>query len=180
MSMSWTTWLRAFRQASPHRPSWINIETGEVKRFNPRKLGRAKYEALEERLYDEQGWVEVPYAESDDEFADMMSFAASPDAGKASKHLIFALQAPKPFRGFRTTLEQHQSAAAMWDANRLREAEHRLVAFCRAYDIHLDSERFQHVMQEQLSWNDEEDAAPATTLVTYSNSRSDGADEPND
>jgi len=156
MNISWAAWARAFREASPHKSSWVNLITGEVKRFNPRKLGEERVLALESALYDEEGWVEIPYAESDDEYHDMRAFAASPEAGRGSRDLIMALGDDKPFRRFREALRKHDDARGAWFENRRREAELRLVAFCIAMELEFDHPQYHRRLAELRSFDEEE------------------------
>ena len=148
MGISWRAWLRAFREASPHSPAWVNVRTGEVKRFKPRKLAPEELEALEGSLYEDEDWVEVPYAESDDEFKDMQAFAMSAEAGGAGLRLLASLGGEKPFRAFRKLLGEDPAVAAAWHANRIGEAEARLWSFCKAYGIVLDHPQFARFSEE--------------------------------
>ncbi|MFT5431836.1 MAG: hypothetical protein ACI9OJ_002534 [Myxococcota bacterium] len=159
MKISWAAWTRAFREASPHQSSWINIQTGDAKRFNPRKLGADRVAELEEALYDEEGWVEIPYAESDDEYQDMRAFATSPECGRAGRDLIMGLADEKPFRSFRVALKNHKPAKAAWFENRRKEAELRLVAFCRAFEIALKHPEYLKRVAEVEAAELEEDGA---------------------
>ncbi len=148
MSFPWAAWRRAFLQASPHSSSWVHLGTLEVKRFNPRRLGAKKAAAAEEAMYADEQWVEVPYAESDDDYNDMRAFSTSPACGKASRDLLMALADPKPFRAFRVALKQHETAAKAWHDNRLAEADKRLWAFCRAYELSPDHPQFRRLDAE--------------------------------
>ena len=148
MGISWRAWLRAFREASPHSPAWVNVRTGEVKRYKPRKLSPDELEALEASLYEDEDWAEVPYAESDDEYRDMQAFAMSAEAGSAGLRLLAGLAGDKPFRAFRKLLGEDATAAAAWHANRVGEAEARLWAFCKAYGIVLDHPQFERFSVE--------------------------------
>ncbi len=145
MKFPWAAWRRAFLQASPHNISWVHLATFEVKRFNPRRLGPKRAAAAEEALYADPGWVEVPYTESDDEYSDMRAFAASTAAGRASRDLIMALAEPKPFRAFRTAMKTHPDAADAWQAFRENEADKRLWAFCKAYELEPDHPQFRRL-----------------------------------
>ena len=146
-SIPWDAWVDAFRRASPHNATWVHLARFDVKRFNPRRTRPGRLAALEEALYSDESWVEVPYSESDEEFQDMRAFAASTEAGKASRDLIFALAESKPFRAFRTTmsLPKYERVARRWDQNRRDEAERRLYWFCRAYDLPVDHLRFKEL-----------------------------------
>ena len=132
--------------------------TGEVKRLNPRKLGEERLLQVEEQLYADDAWVEVPYAESDDEFHDMRLFATSPACGKASRDLLMALGESKPFRRFREALKKHPAAMDAWWENRRREAELRLVAFCQAMELSMDHPQFQRRLDELAAIDAELDA----------------------
>lgn len=123
MSFPWKAWLRAFREASPHRPRWVHLGTGEVKWSE------------DEGIFDDESWVEVPWAESDDEFQQMREFSASPEAGKGSRDLLIALADPKPFRAFRAALKKHPAVADVWHDSRWAEAEERMRAFCEALEV---------------------------------------------
>ncbi len=130
---------------------WVHLDTLEVKQFNPRRLGEERVAELQEALYDDPRWVEVPYAESDDEYQDMRAFAVTPAAGKGSRDLLMALAEDKPFRAFRTALKQYPEAQKAWRDGRWSEAERRLFAFCRAMSIEPDTPRFAEIESELLA-----------------------------
>lgn len=148
-SIPWDAWVDAFRRVLLYNVIWVHIIRYEVKRFNPRRMRAGRMAALEDELYSDEDWVEVPYSESDEEYRDMRGFAASTEAGKASRDLIFALADPKPFRAFRTTMaeEKYERIARRWDNNRRSEAEQRLYWFCRAYELPVDHPRFTELAE---------------------------------
>jgi len=151
MDVPWKAWLRAFREANPHQVSWIHVGSGEVRRYNPRRSSRRKLERLEAELYSDEQWVEVPYAESDDEYMAMRLFAASPEAGRASKHLLFALEEEKPFRAFRDALKNAPAVEARWQHQRTEEAARRLWAICVAYELPCDHPHFLRIAAQEAA-----------------------------
>lgn len=164
MNLPWKAWLRAFREASPHNVSWVNLETGDVRRYNPRRTNKKKLATIEGELYGDEAWVEVPYAESDDEFEEMRRFAVTPGAGRGSRDLLFALADDKPFRAFRDALKKHPDAAEGWHLSRVQEAERRLWAFCKAWELETDHPAFARIDVEEQAWDESEaDDQPGLT-----------------
>lgn len=147
MAIDWERWVQAFADTTPHKVVWVHLESGEVQKYNPRRLSRDKRERIEESLYSDERWVEVPYPESDDEYKWMREFAVTPEAGKGSRDLLIALAQDKPFRQFREALKRHPKAAAAWKERRQREAEARLWTFCQAWDLSPDHSRFRELSE---------------------------------
>ncbi len=145
MAIDWEHWARAFADTTPHEVVWVHLESGEVRKYNPRRLSGDKRERIEEKLYSDERWVEVPYPESDAEYQWMREFAVSPEAGKGSRDLLMALADEKPFRQFRVALKKHPKAAAAWKKRRRYEAEARLWTFCQAWSLTLDHPRYREL-----------------------------------
>lgn len=157
----WDRLVAAFRDATMVDTYYLNTRTGKILYHNPKKLGGARAEKIEARVFEEEDWVELPFQESDDEFAAMEAFAGSAEAGRARGELQAALAGEKPFRRFRETLRQHPEAMSAWDQTRLREALDRLVDFCEAMEIEIDHPAFGAL---QSAARGDGSVAPAASL----------------
>ncbi|MFT7623615.1 MAG: hypothetical protein ACI9WU_002798 [Myxococcota bacterium] len=111
---------------------------------------------MQEELYDDPSWVEVPYAESDDEYKDMRAFSVTVQAGKLSRDLLLAVGSDKPFREFRDALKSDSDVRSAWSRNRWMEAERRMFSFLRAMGIEPDEPRFAEIEQELLAEQDQD------------------------
>ncbi|MCB9738152.1 MAG: hypothetical protein H6747_02715 [Deltaproteobacteria bacterium] len=118
--------LDLFVRASPHRHTHWNPETGETFSVRGRKGAAEAVEAFEERLFEEEAWIEVPWLESDDAFAMMQAFASELAPGRGRAVLLAALQTDKPFRAFRAALASRPGLLRRFRAVELEEAAERL------------------------------------------------------
>lgn len=157
----WDRLVAAFRDATMVDTYYLNLRTGHVLFHNPRKIGAARAQKVEDRVFAEEDWVELPFLESDEEFAAMEAFAGSDDAGAAGVELTAALQGEKPFRRFRETLRLHPAVAEAWEQQRLRDAMDRLVEFCDAMEVAIDHPAFDAL---HAAATGEGTVAPAASL----------------
>mgnify|MGYP006928202227 CR=1 FL=1 len=145
--------LLLFANASPMTASHWNVLTGATFAVRNSRRSRAAVEAFEERLFEEDGWHEVPFQESDDAFAMMNEFADSLRPGKGRTALRNALSDDKPFRRFRAELGRFAGIARRYRELVAEESAARLVVFCLANDLTLDDPRFAKLsrqLQKQL------------------------------
>lgn len=161
LNTDWDRLVAAFRDATMVDTYYLNTRTGKLLYHNPRKLGAARAQKVEERVFEEEDWIEIPYVESDEEFAAMEAFASSGAAGEAREALRSAITSDKPFRRFREALRQAPGAAAAWEEERLRAALDRLVDFCEALEIEIDHPAFAALRSAARG---EATLAPASSL----------------
>ncbi len=154
--------LDFFAQASPHSASHWNVETGELFSVRGRRGSRAAVEAFEERLFDEEGWVEVPWLESDDAFAMMEAFVASLAPGRGRLVLQQALASDKPFRAFRAAIASRPGLLRRFRQVELEEASERLCQVAVGLELELPhpalAER-QAAIRAEIEASEAEDAA---------------------
>lgn len=153
--------LQLFLQTHPHRPCYWNPLTGELFAPPAGAKGAAAREAFELRLLDEDGWLELPWQESDDAYTQARNFTAQLKPGKGRAELSKALGQPKPFRAFRAVLGRHPGLARRWDAEATAEALARMVECCVAHDVTLADPRFASA---QEAW---EAAQACATPITF-------------
>ncbi|MCO4761597.1 MAG: hypothetical protein KC502_08845 [Myxococcales bacterium] len=139
----WSAIVALFRDATPMTCSHWNSQTGDVFRVRSSRRQRALVEAFEERLFDEEGWCEVPFMESDDAFALMGDFAGDLAPGKGRSELLAALAQDKPFRGFRQILKKRPGLDRRWRKVADEEAAVRLVMFCLAQGLVMNHPEFR-------------------------------------
>lgn len=160
--------LDFFVQASPHSASHWNVETGELFSVRGRRGNRAAVEAFEERLFDEEGWVEVPWLESDDAFAMMEAFVASLAPGRGRTALQQALATDKPFRAFRAAIASRPGLLRRFRQVELEEASERLCQVAVGLDVELPypalAER-QAAIRAEIEAAEDSDAAQGRVAV---------------
>lgn len=93
-------------------------------------------------MLEEEGWIEIPWQESDDAYAQARQFVTRLKPGNGRTALSKALDTPKPFRAFRAVLGKHPGLARRWEAEATAEALARMVECCVAHDVALDDPRF--------------------------------------
>lgn len=155
----WDRLVVAFRDATMVDTYYLNTRTGHILYHNPKKLGAARAQRIETRVFEEEDWVELPFLESDDEFAAMEAFAEA--AGRSGAELREALAGEKPFRRFREVLRQQPDVMSAWEQERLRAALDRVIEFCEAMEIEIDHPAFAAL---QSAARGEGTVAPADTL----------------
>lgn len=138
----WARLVKLFAEASPMRMGHWNPRTGEVFVAPRRKKNRAIADAFELRLLDEEGWLEVPFLESDDAFALAVNWAQSLDPGKGKSAVTQALAQEKPFRQLRVVLGQMIGLERRYEKAVREEAEARLVELCVSMGLTLAHPRF--------------------------------------
>ena len=138
----WLQLVTLFAQASPLRMGHWNPQTGETFVAPRRKNSRAIAEAFELRLLQEDGWLEVPFLESDEAFALAVSWAQSLDPGRGKAAVTHALAQDKPFRHLRTVLGEMVGLQRRYDRAVREEAEGRLVELCVGLGLTLAHPRF--------------------------------------
>ncbi len=138
----WPLLVKLFAEASPLRMGHWNPQTGETFAAPRRKNGRAIAEAFELRLLEEDGWIEVPFLESDEAFALAVSWAQSLDPGRGKAAVTQALGQPKPFRQLRVVLGQMVGLQRRYEKAVREEAEARLVELCVGLGLTLPHPRF--------------------------------------
>lgn len=143
----WAALVQLFADASPMRMGHWNPLTGEVfvlprgkKAHSP--AAKAAKEAFELRLLSEDGWLEVPFQESDDAFDLAVRWAESLEAGRGKVEVMSALQQDKPFRQLRIVLGQRPGLARRYERVQVEEAEGRLVELCVGMGLRLPGARF--------------------------------------
>ena len=134
--------IALFRDASPMTASHWNVVTGEIFAVKNSRRSRVAVETFEERLFDEEGWHEVPFQESDDAYQMMAAFADELRPGKGRTALLRAVESDKPFRAFRVVCNRYPSLQRRWRRSQDDEALARLVGFCLANELWLDDARF--------------------------------------
>lgn len=139
--------LAAFVATHPHRPCHWNPSTGELFAPPAGPKGAAAREAFELRLLQEDGWIELPWQESDDAYAQARQFVAQLKPGKGRAELARALDTAKPFRAFRAVLGKHPGLARRWQAEANAEALARLVECCVAHDVAPADPRYAAALQ---------------------------------
>lgn len=157
----WDRLVAAFRDATMVDTYYLNLRSGQVLYHNPRKIGAARAQKVEARVFEEEDWVELPFLESDEEFQAMEAFAASEAPGRAAPELRAALTGDKPFRRFREVLRAHPAASEAWEEQRLRAALDRLVDFCDAMEVAIDHPAFDAL---RAAASGEGTVAPAGSL----------------
>ncbi len=157
----WPQLVKLFAEASPLRMGHWNPLTGEVFAAPRRKNARAIAEAFELRLLDEEGWLEVPFLESDEAFALAVNWAQSLDPGRGKAAVTQALGQAKPFRQLRVVLGQMVGLQRRYEKAVREEAEARLVELCVGLGFSLDHPRFG-----ELAPYFADPETPAVTTVT--------------
>ena len=141
----WPRLVKLFAEASPLRMGHWNPLTGEVFVAPRRRNSPAIVQAFELRLLREEGWLEVPFLESDEAYELAVNWAQSLDPGRGKAAVTQALAQEKPFRQLRTVLGQMVGLARRYE-NRVREeAEARLVELCVGLGYTLDHPRFEEL-----------------------------------
>ncbi len=138
----WPKLVQLFAEASPLRMGHWNPVTGELFSAPRRKNSPAVAAAFELRLLQEDGWLEVPFLESDEAFALAVNWAQSLDPGRGKALVIQALAQEKPFRQLRVVLGQMVGLARRYDRAVREEAEARLVELCVGLGLTLAHPRF--------------------------------------
>jgi hypothetical protein len=134
--------LKLFVEAHPHRGSHWNPLTGEIFAGQPGRRGQLAKEAFELRLLEEDGWIEIPWQESDDAYGQARQWLGKLKPGKGRAELARALDTPKPFRAFRTVLAKHPGLARRWQEESTAEALARMVECLVAHEATLSDQRF--------------------------------------
>ncbi len=159
----WPRLVKLFAEASPLRMGHWNPQTGEVFVAPRHKKGRAIAAAFELRLLEEEGWLEVPFLESDDAFALAVNWAESLDPGRGKRAVTQALAQEKPFRQLRVVLGQMVGLDRRYEKAVREEAEARLVEFCVSMSLTLNHPRFVELAPY---FQDAEDADSTVLAVT--------------
>ena len=158
-----------FGSASPMTMSHWNVGTGEIFHVRRGKRHRDRVQAFEERLFDEEGWHEVPFQESDDAYAMAMEFVDELRPGKARVQLRLALEGEKPFRRFRDGLKKFAGVHRRYNKVVAEEALGRLVVFCLANSLRIDDPRFAASSRElERQFLQAEKAAPVLAMASLS------------
>ena len=137
-----------FLRAGPHSCAHWNTETGELFELRSKKGADAALEAFEERLFAEDGWIEVPWQGSDEAFSVAQAFAEELDEGPSRAELLLALEGDKPFRAFRAVLSAHPALARHWRERDREAAAWRLVEVAVALDVELPTEKLRSMAAE--------------------------------
>lgn len=127
--------ISLFRDAGPHRCAHWNIVSQEVFSLRGRQGAESALEAFEQRLFEEDGWVEVPWVESDEAHGIAEAFVEEFDDPKLAARLGQALAGPKPFRAFRAVLATNPAVADLWREREDEAAAWRLAELCVAWDV---------------------------------------------
>ena len=138
----WAQLVKLFCEASPLRMGHWNPLTGEIFVAPRRKNSPAIAAAFELRLLQEEGWIEVPFLESDEAFELAVNWAQSLDPGRGKAAVTKALAQDKPFRQLRAVLGQMVGLARRYEKAVREEAEARLVELCVGLGMTLDHPRF--------------------------------------
>ncbi len=149
--------VRLFADASPLAMSHWNPRSGEVFSVPRGKARKAVAAAFEQRLMEEEDWLEVPYLESDDAHALAVAFAETLHPGKGKTAILAALAGDKPFRKLREVLAGAPGLTRRYRTVLEAEAEERLVTFCEGLGLHLDDPRFAAVLTRLQSADDDEE-----------------------
>ena len=134
--------ISLFEHATANSASHWNPNTGEVFSVRSKRRARSRIEAFEERLFEETGWLEIPYQESDRAHAMLCAFATDLSPGAVRAVLLQALDGDKPFRTFRATISRHHGLQRRLRAWKRAEAEQRMVLFCLGRGLELDHQSF--------------------------------------
>ncbi len=137
-----------FLRAGPHSCAHWNTETGELFELRTKKGADAALEAFEERLFAEDGWIEVPWQPSDEAFSVAQAFAEELDDGPSRAELLLALEGDKPFRAFRAVLAAHPALARHWRERDREAAAWRLVEVAVALDVELPTDKLRAMAAE--------------------------------
>jgi hypothetical protein len=138
----WSQLVKLFAEASPLRMGHWNPQTGEIFAAPRRKNSRAIAVAFELRVLQEDGWLEVPFLESDEAFSLAVNWAQSLDPGRGKAAVTHALAQDKPFRQLRVVLGQMVGLQRRYEKAVREEAEARLVELCVGLGLTLDHPRF--------------------------------------
>jgi hypothetical protein len=134
--------VELFVRADPRSCCHWNTETGEHFWLRRPRRQQVEREAFEARLFEEDGWVEVPWLESDDAYAMAKSFVEALEPGRGRTALLVALASPKPFRAFRTEIAARPGLARRWREAEVREATQRLCTIALSLDVPLGGDVF--------------------------------------
>jgi hypothetical protein len=140
--------IELFLRAGPHSCAHWNTETGELFELRSKRGADAAIEAFEERLFAEDGWIEVPWQASDEAFSVAQAFAEELDEGPSRAELLLALEGDKPFRGFRAVLAAHPALARHWRDRDREAATWRLVEMAVALEVELPTEKLRSMAAE--------------------------------
>ncbi len=127
-----------FLSASPHRCAHWNVLTGETFELESRRDAESRLEAFELRLFEEDGWVEVPWPDSDEDFRVAEAFLEELEPGREQAELRAALEGPKPFRAFRDALRRWPESAEAWRERQREAAGWRVAEVALAFDAKVD------------------------------------------
>ena len=122
-----------------------NPQTGEVFVAPRGKKGRAIAHAFELRILEEDGWLEVPFLESDEAYELAVSWAQGLDPGRGKAAVTQALAQEKPFRQLRAVLGQMVGLDRRYEKAVREEAEARLVELCVGMGLRLAHARFDEL-----------------------------------
>ena len=154
-----------------------NVVTGELFSVRSSRRQRQKVEAFEERLFEEEGWVEVPFLESDDAFSLYREFVDELAPGKGRTELLRALESDKPFRALRQVLKRRPGLQRRWSKVATEEASLRCVVFCVGQGLEMSAAGFaeaRETLEEMWSENDRQAGFVAATSLSIG-SRGGGA-----
>ncbi len=154
---TWPELVRLFAHASPVSMSHWNPTTGETFEAPRGKQRAITVQRFEERLWRDTQWMEIPYQESDEAFAQTEQFVADLRAGKAKTQLAAALIGPKPFRAFRAVLGAHPGLQRRWNDLQAQQSAERLVEFCLAQGYLIEDPRFEQALEGWLDAREAED-----------------------
>lgn len=157
VSGAWDVLVRLFARASPVSMSHWNPGTGECFELPRGKQRAATAARFEQRLWQDERWVEIPCQESADGYQQAVAFTAQLRPGKACQQLQRALAGPKPFRGFRAVLQAHPGLQRRWQDGVEAEAELRLAEFCLAQGWRLADPRFDVAVEKWLDATEPEE-----------------------
>lgn len=158
-----------FAAASPMTASHWNVLTGEVFQVRRGKRSRPRLAAFEERLFDEKGWHEVPFQESDDAYSMAVDFVDELSPGKGRSALRAAVEGDKPFRRFRDALKQYLGLQRRYKTVVAEEALGRLVVFCVANGLQVDDRRFASAAKElEREFAKTDAASPVLSMTSLS------------
>lgn len=159
----WAKLVKLFAEASPLRMGHWNPLTGELFAAPRRKNSPAIAAAFELRILQEDGWLEVPFLESDEAFALAVNWAQSLDPGRGKAAVTQALAREKPFRHLRAVLGQMIGLARRYDKAVQEEAEARLVELCVGMGMTLAHPRFAELAPY---FADSETPSPSAPIVS--------------
>ena len=141
----WHALVRLFGQASPMRVCHWNPLTGEMFCAPRGRSGRAAVAAFGLRILREEGWLEVPFLESDQAFALAVEWVDGLASGRGKTLAQQAISAEKPFRQLRAVLGRMPGLARRYEQRVREEAEARLVEFCVGLGLCLDHPKFREL-----------------------------------